>query len=106
VGNEGIKVVTFIDWSDAEGMFGLLVDFVADERAECRGDVERLRFLENLVTQLRALEAEYPQVPAETSIQRLKDLHDSADTEFADDPVFVHLDDCIDELERVSSKND
>ena len=27
--------MTFIDWSDSEGMFGLLVEFVADECKEC-----------------------------------------------------------------------
>ena len=93
--------MTFIDWSDAEGMFDLLVDLVADERAECRQDPERLRFVEDLLAQLRTVEAKLPQIPAAATIQSLEVIHGSADPVFAGDPVMVHLKDCIDELERV-----
>lgn len=95
--------MTFIDWSDAEGMFGLLVDFVADVRAECRGDPQRLRFVEDLLTTLRAVEAELARIPTEAALQRLKDLQESADAEFSGDPVMVHLNDLIDELERITT---
>ena len=82
-------------------MFGLLVELVADERAECQNDPERLRFMEDLVVQLRTLEAELPQIPATATIQRLKGLHESTDPGFAGDPVVAHLKDLIDELEEV-----
>lgn len=103
LGNARIETVTFIDWSDAEGMFGLLVDFVADVRAECRGDPQRLRFVEDLLTTLRAVEAELARIPTEAALQRLKDLQESADAEFSGDPVMVHLNDLIDELERITT---
>jgi hypothetical protein len=95
--------LTFIDWSDAEGMFGLLVELVADERAECQNDPERLRFVEDLLVQLRTLEAKLPQTPGTAAIQRLKDIHESADPGFMGDTVMVHLKDCIHELERVGN---
>lgn len=93
--------MNFIDWSDAEGVFGLLVDFVADERMECQEDSDRQRFLSDLLAQLRKLEHELPQLPASDAVQRLRDMHDSADSGFAGDPVLMHLGDCIEELERV-----
>lgn len=80
-------------------MFGLLVELVADERAECQSDPERLRFIETLLAGLRTVEAKLPQLPAATAVQRLEGLHESADPEFSDDPVMVHLRDLIDELE-------
>lgn len=95
--------MTFIDWSDAEGMFGLLVEFVADERAECRQDRERQRFLADLLAELRALERELPRFSTSVATRKLRDLHQSADPEFAADPVMAHLEDCIEELERVQN---
>jgi hypothetical protein len=95
--------VTFIDWSDAEGMFGLFVDFVADERAECDRDPDRLRFLDDLLEQLRNVEAKLSLVPDTATIQSLKGLLEFADPGFADDPVVVHLNDLIDELEEVGN---
>ena len=91
--------MTFIDWSDAEGLFGLLVDFVADERAACSEDPERGRFLSDLLAQLRAVGAELPEIPASAIIHRLRGIHESADPEFAGDAVMVHLDDCMEALE-------
>jgi len=94
---------TFIDWSDAEGMVGLYVELVTDEWTECRDDPERLRFLEDLLGQLRALEAELPEIPVPAVIRRLEDLHEAADPGFAGDPVMVHLSDLVDELEHVGT---
>lgn len=95
--------MTFIDWSDSEGMFGLLLDFITDERAECQDDAERQRFLSDLLAQLGTVEAQLPEIPAAVVIQRLRDTHESVDLEFADDPVIAHLQDCIEELERVEN---
>ena len=95
--------MTFIDWSDAEGMFGLLVELVADKRAECQKDPERLHFVEDLLAQLRTVEARLPLIPATDAIQRLKELQESVDPGFAGDAVVIHLKDCIDELQRIGN---
>lgn len=93
--------MNFIDWSDSEGMFGLLLDFIAGERAHCREDPERHRFLSELLTQLNELETQVPEISASTLIEGLRVAHDSVDREFAGDPVLSHLRDCIEELEKV-----
>ena len=95
--------MTLIDWSDSEGIFGLLLDFVADERAECQEDLERQGFLADVLAQLETVGAEFPEIPAAVVIQKLRDTHDSVDAEFASDPVVVHIQACIEELERVES---
>lgn len=95
--------MTFLDWSDTETMFGLLVDFVADARADSHGDRERSRFLSDLLTQLRAMEGRFSDVSTSRVLERLQEAHDSVDGEFVDDPVMVHLRDCIDELERAEA---
>jgi hypothetical protein len=102
-GDPGTRPVTFIDWSDSEGMFGLLLDFVADKRAECEEDPERQRFLSNLLAQLRTLEARLAGIPASVVVQRLKETYESVGPEFAGDPIMAHLQDCIEELERVEN---
>ena len=88
--------MTFIDWTDSEGMFGLLIDFVADERAGCPEDSERQRFLSDLLAILETL-------PAGHAVEGLKEAYDSAGPEFEDDPAMVHLKHCIEELERAES---
>ena len=92
--------MTFIDWSDPEGMLGLFVELVADERVECLGDTERLSFVEDLLAALRTVEAEVSSVPMSATVQRLRSLRDGVDPEFSDDPVMAHFDDLLDELER------
>ena len=96
--------MTFIDWSDSEGMFGLLLDFVADERAECEEDPERQRFLSDVLAQLRTLEPRLAEISASVVVQGLKDTYESVGPEFAGDPIMVHLQDCIEELERVENE--
>lgn len=94
----------FIDWSDAGGMFDLLLDLVAGEEADCPDGSERQLFLADLLEQLRGVESRFPEVAASQVIQDLKDIHDSVDTEFASDRVVDHLRDCIVELERVEGR--
>ena len=95
----------FIDWSDPEDMFGLLVDFVADALAEPPSDRDRRRFLRDLLSELQDLEQEQPELTLSTVIRRLKEIRESADREFDDDPVMIHVDDCIEELERVEDQS-
>lgn len=96
--------MTFIDWSDPEGMFGLFMEFVADERAECREDPDRHRFLSRLWAQLRTVESRIHETPSSLLIERLRGVHESAAREFDGDPVLVHLRDCIEELENVEGR--
>jgi len=95
--------VTFIDFSDTEGMLGLLVDLVADETSDCHRDLDRHRFLTDLLAQLRAVEHRLPGLQLSAAIRSLKDLHHSIDPEYSGDTVVVHLGDCIAELERVDA---
>jgi len=92
--------VTFIDLTDAEGMIGLYVELVADERAECQEDPDRLRFVEDLLTQLRSVEADLDQTSISATLQKLKALRESVDHDFTHDPVVVHLDDLAEEIEK------
>lgn len=92
-----------LDYSDPEAMFGLLLDWIADERADSQGDPERQRFLSEVLADLRTIEAEFPELPAAAVIQRLKDIHESVDPEFAGDPALLHLQHLIEELERVEA---
>ena len=92
--------MTFIDLSDAEGMIGLYVEFVADERAGCQDDPDRLRFVEELLEQLKPVEANLDPAHLAATVQKLKDLHESADHDFANDPVMVHLNDLVEEIEK------
>lgn len=95
--------MTFIDWSDPEGMFGLLVDFVSTENAECEDDPERQRFLSDLLAQLQTVEAALPQLSAAVAIQELTMTGETVNLEFADDPVMIHLRDCMAALEAIES---
>ena len=47
--------MTFIDWSNSEGMFDLLVEFIRDEMSDSRGDANRQQFLAQLLTKVSAL---------------------------------------------------
>lgn len=95
--------MAYIDWSDSEGVFGLLLDLVAEERAECHEDPERQAFLSELLARLEAVAVGLAETSPAVVIQRLRDIHESLDPAFADDTVVVHLRDCIEELERIES---
>ena len=82
----------------------MLVDIVADERAQSRGDPERERFLAGLFTQLLAVEAEFSQTSASTTLRKLRQLRGDVESELATDSVVVHLEHCIEELERLRSE--
>jgi hypothetical protein len=92
----------FIDWSDSEGMFGLLVDFVADARTECQRDAERRQFLSDLLDRLHGLTRQSGSISGRDAAKRLRTIYHSIDPEFKDDPVSTHVKDCIVELERAN----
>ena len=95
--------MSYINWSDPEEMFGLLMEFVADERGGVRGDSERRRFLSRLLVDLTELEDRFPGLTGSEQVEALRSIHTSTDDEFVDDPVVEHLQACVEELERINS---
>ncbi len=91
----------YIDWSDPDEMFGLLVEFVADERSEAEDDPKRRRFLAKLVSDLMALQERFGALSAAEGIESLRSIRSSIDDEFENDPVVEHLGACVEELERI-----
>lgn len=92
--------MSFIDWSDDEGIFGLLIEFVVDERNDAVADPKRKRFLTGLLADLHATKERFDENHAD-AINQLKTIYDSIDSEFRNDVVVVHIGDCIDELESI-----
>lgn len=82
-------------------MFGLFVELVADERVTCQDDPERLRFLDDLLTELETMARDLPRIAVSAALRRLEELRESADPAFAGDRVVDHLDDLLAELENV-----
>lgn len=93
--------MTFIDWSDPEEMFGLLCEYVADERGDAGSDPARGRFLTELGEELEDLSEQFGELTHDEVIDRLRTIHRSQPAEFTDDSVLSHVRDCIEELERI-----
>jgi hypothetical protein len=89
--------MTFIDWSDSEGMFDLLVEFIRDEKNASVGDASRQQFLTDLLVKVMAAKELAPT----KAINHLRAIHDSTGDEFKEDPVLLHVMDFIEELERI-----
>lgn len=89
--------MTFIDWSDPEGLLELLSEFVRDETDECT-DGDRKLFLADLLARINDLVEESSD--ARVATNRLRIIHNSMDEKFLDDPVSVHIRDCIEELDH------
>jgi hypothetical protein len=93
--------MTFINWSDSEEMIGLLTEYVADERSASRPDGTREVFLAGLLQELTQLNEESATISTDRTIEMLRAIQDSVDPEFSEDPVLVHVEACIEELERI-----
>ena len=76
-------------------MFDLLIEFIRDEMND--GDAERQEFLGHLLTTVNAIN----EVTIADAIKKLTEIQDSIDEEFKTDPVFLHITDFINELERI-----
>ena len=94
--------MSFIDWSDSETMFGLLLEYVADERGEAR-DAARRVLLARLQEQLQAVQEIWDVSPSAEAIGALRAIHRSIPDEFQSDPVVEHLGACVGELERIQA---
>ncbi len=90
--------MTFIDWSDGEGMVDLFQEFLRDELNDSLADTERQGFLNQLLGDVRsACEAKFVD-----AIQRLRAVQESIPGEFSADPASLHLEDLIQELEGLA----
>lgn len=94
--------MSFIDWSDRDEMLGLLAEYVADERLGEQEDRERRSFLSALSKSLTAVASDAESLPTPEVIDRLREICDEQPAEFAADPALTHLEDCIQELERIA----
>lgn len=92
--------MSFLDWSDSEAMFGLLVEYVADEQHEA-GEPTRRAFLSRLTTELLAVQEACDVSTPGAVIGPLRAIHQSIPGEFLSDPVVEHLGACVEELERL-----
>ncbi len=92
--------MTFVDWSDPEDMFGLLIDYVTDELSEA-DDPARQEFLSAILHSLSQLHQRFSSLSAPEQINALRAIPFSVEDEFASDPVIQHLEDCALELERL-----
>ena len=95
--------MAFVDFSDPEDMFDLLIDYVTDELSEAE-DSRRRRFLSGLLESLAELQERFSGMTAAQKIESLRELNRSVDGEFETDPVVQHLEDCAAELERISER--
>jgi hypothetical protein len=89
--------MTFIDWSDSEGMFDLFKEFIRDEMNDSLEDKERQQFLNHLLREVSSLN----EVSIVDALKKLGAIRDTIQGEFRTDPAFLHLIDLIHELERI-----
>jgi hypothetical protein len=80
-------------------MLGLLVEFVRDARSECQRDIKRGDFLSGLLVELGKLSDGLPQMSSKKAASRLRSIYNSISLEFQNDPVTVHVKDCIQEFD-------
>ena len=88
--------MTFIDWSDSEGMFDLFEEFIRDEINQSIEDPERQQFLRHFLREVSSMN----EVTIANAILKLREIQDSIPDEFQTDTAVLHLADLIHELER------
>ena len=89
--------MSFIDWSDSEGMLELLSEYVRDATNESSGDSKRHRFLYDLQIQINQL----LHLNKNEAAKRLREIHISISQEYKEDPVAIHIRDCVEELDHL-----
>jgi hypothetical protein len=95
--------MVFVDFSDAEDMLELLVEYMTDECSAAE-EPGRRRFLATLLESVTQLQEASATMSAPERLQSLRDLHSAVDPEFEADPVVQHLVDCAAELERLGER--
>lgn len=96
--------MSLIDWSDPEEMLGLLIEYVADENGAAEGDVNRVLFLRRLSRDLETIGAQNLETPRRIAMA-LVEIHEAQSRDYANDPVMIHIQDCIDELRRIEQSH-
>jgi hypothetical protein len=91
--------MTFIDWSDSEGILELLSEFVRDELKECANDPKRKEFLSHVLSEVDHILREFGNT--KDAANHLGGIYNSIEKEFQNDSVTVHISDCIRELHRL-----
>lgn len=91
--------MSLIDWADPYEMLGLLIEYVADE-AIASHDGERADFLRNLLIDLENVASQNFDT-VDHLAGAILEARDSQPRDFLDDDVMVHVDACIEELERI-----
>ncbi len=86
-------------------MLGLLCEYVADESNDSQGDPARQCFLAELSAGLADLAGELGAISTGEVIGRLRSIYGSQADDFASDPVLVHIEACIEELERIRNQS-
>ena len=94
--------MSFIDWSDPDSLFDMLVEYVSDEKIGAHGNSHREQFLGDLLSKLRDAQGSTQGLP--DVMARLKEIMDSIEEEGRDDPVLDHLTACSEELERIKGE--
>jgi hypothetical protein len=89
--------MSFIDWSDSQGMFDLFKEFIRDEINDSFTDPARQQFLSQLLTEVSSAN----EVTIPNAVKKLRAIQDSIQEEFKADSVYLHLIDLINELERI-----
>jgi hypothetical protein len=97
--------MTFIDWSDPEEMLGLLTEYVADARNDARADPARVVLLAALLHDLTELSRLSEAISLHETMERLRRIHESHADDLSGDPVFLHVEDCIAELDRIRGES-
>ncbi|PWT92369.1 MAG: hypothetical protein C5B54_03635 [Acidobacteria bacterium] len=97
--------MTFLDWSDTEEVLGLLEEYVRDAKQQCGNDVQRRRFLSQLLSRITKLSEDFPNKSSRKVVKGLRDIYDWIGEEYKSDPVTVHIQDCIQEFEGRKSNN-
>jgi len=90
--------MTFMDWSDSEGMLDLLTEFIRSEMNVSYADAHRQDFLTGMLARVEIAN----QLPLANAVNKLRGIRDSIEDEFRNDPVFLHMTDLIVELERIA----
>jgi len=81
-------------------MFGLLVEYIADEQSEAEESTRRA-FLSRLKGQLEELQESFAALTPVEAMNSLRTIRRSISDEFETDVVVEHLTACVEELERI-----
>ncbi len=98
--------MTFIDWSDPEEMLGLLCEYVSDARNDAEADPARAESLGSLLHDLTELTRQSDAMDLEGTLDGLRRIHGSHAEDLSRDPVLLHVEACLEELDRIQAESE